>query len=570
MESDTALLDESRKGGKHYDSSCMIPSFIAGVLGVMLIGAIIGLIVMASAAGNNSCDKPTFSSSAAPIPPSSSSAQFSSSSASPYPPTTFEEYTAEALIRVCDSFNWHCVTGSKVMLYSFGPGKYGTDQYDDNGINVTIRQYSLNEDKTIVACQMVGTHGNCFNRTIGSNSIVFSTDGLSLAAKSQPCYSLYPKLQELLPNRSLDMCDFYVGGNILLPEMNGDAIYEIMVESDTGYPVAETVKDFQSAVTQSTLYASFVPGKPQDESSLQPFPNTPVYDLRDGGGNEQATFSKKDDASIDVPFQDIIRRSIIRSKLHLPLELPTASFSSNVVRRTVPRDVRDIPQQFDAREQWPECASIIGVITNQNPCGSCWAMSSAAVLADRMCISGNSAGQLSPQYLVYCGKETYGCQGGTVPTVWKQLVEQGTVTEECVPFTARNGACPARCKDGSPINDTMIFRAAGVVVPWDETPEGRVAAIQTEIMTNGSVQANFQVFDNFYTYSGGVYQRTTSSKIVGGHAVRIIGWGTTEDNVDYWIVANSWSIDWGEGGFFRILRGNNECNIEDVVLAGTV
>ena len=36
----------------------------------------------------------------------------------------------------------------------------------------------------------------------------------------------------------------------------------------------------------------------------------------------------------------------------------------------------------------------------------------------------------------------------------------------------------------------------------------------------------------------------------------------------YWLVANSWSPHWGEKGFFKILRGANECGIETTPAAG--
>ena len=38
----------------------------------------------------------------------------------------------------------------------------------------------------------------------------------------------------------------------------------------------------------------------------------------------------------------------------------------------------------------------------------------------------------------------------------------------------------------------------------------------------------------------------------GGHAVKIVGWGVTEDanKTPYWIVANSWGPSWGLGGYF--------------------
>ena len=44
----------------------------------------------------------------------------------------------------------------------------------------------------------------------------------------------------------------------------------------------------------------------------------------------------------------------------------------------------------------------------------------------------------------------------------------------------------------------------------------------------------------------GVYKHTTG-KALGGHAIKIMGWGT-ESGDDYWLVANSWNPDWGNQG----------------------
>ena len=82
---------------------------------------------------------------------------------------------------------------------------------------------------------------------------------------------------------------------------------------------------------------------------------------------------------------------------------------------------------------------------------------------------------------------------------------------------------------------------------------------------------------------------------LGGHAVKMIGWGV-DNGVPYWLVANSWNTDWAENGnkndliyfwnqeknthlikfivhilgFFRILRGKDECGIESGVVAGLI
>jgi cathepsin B len=60
-----------------------------------------------------------------------------------------------------------------------------------------------------------------------------------------------------------------------------------------------------------------------------------------------------------------------------------------------------------------------------------------------------------------------------------------------------------------------------------------------------------------------------TGKNLGGHAIKMIGWGV-ENGTPYWLCMNSWNKSWGEEGLFKILRGSNECGIEDSVVAGDV
>jgi hypothetical protein len=44
--------------------------------------------------------------------------------------------------------------------------------------------------------------------------------------------------------------------------------------------------------------------------------------------------------------------------------------------------------------------------------------------------------------------------------------------------------------------------------------------------------------------------------------VVLSGYGS-EDGVDFWLVRNSWGEDWGEAGYFRVQRGQDDkpCNL---------
>ena len=76
------------------------------------------------------------------------------------------------------------------------------------------------------------------------------------------------------------------------------------------------------------------------------------------------------------------------------------------------------------------------------------------------------------------------------------------------------------------------------------------------------------MYSDFQQYRGGVYRRSAAGKgPEGAHAVKVVGWGV-DGGTRYWQVANSWSPSWGEQGFFRIARGNNECGIETTPAAG--
>ena len=213
----------------------------------------------------------------------------------------------------------------------------------------------------------------------------------------------------------------------------------------------------------------------------------------------------------------------------------------------------NIPEAFDTRLHWPDC---ITPIRNQEQCGSCWAFSSATALSDRFCIAskGEIKIVLSPQYLVSCDKNERECKGGFLDDTWAFLEKQGVVSDKCFPYKSGNGTFLPTC------TNFVLYK----VVKGSSKEITCSLQMQKEIMTNGPVQTGFLVYEDFMHYKSGVYKYTQGRKL-GGHAVRVIGWGK-QDDVNYWIAANTWGSLWGENGFFRIAFG--ECLFEANGYAG--
>ena len=54
---------------------------------------------------------------------------------------------------------------------------------------------------------------------------------------------------------------------------------------------------------------------------------------------------------------------------------------------------------------------------------------------------------------------------------------------------------------------------------------GSALQMQLELLRAGPGVASFDVYDDFYSYASGVYVRSGTAKLIGAHAVTLIGWG---------------------------------------------
>jgi len=234
------------------------------------------------------------------------------------------------------------------------------------------------------------------------------------------------------------------------------------------------------------------------------------------------------------------------------------------LRSRSPKHATAVPVSFDSRKQWPHC---IHPVRNQAQCGSCWAFGASESFSDRLCIATKNATNvvLSPQWIVSCDTTDYGCQGGYLQNAWEFMANTGVVVDSCDPYTSQDGnvaPCPSACSNGQPLSK-MYKVDANTIQTLTDMP-----SIQQSMMTNGPVEAAFSVYQDFFSYTSGVYVHT-SGGLMGGHAIKMVGWGVdSSTKQDYWIVYNSWGTSWGMNGLFWILRGVDECGIESNVVVG--
>jgi hypothetical protein len=88
--------------------------------------------------------------------------------------------------------------------------------------------------------------------------------------------------------------------------------------------------------------------------------------------------------------------------------------------------------------------------------------------------------------------------------------------------------------------------------------EGNQIDIREAVVTGGplsiAIEADSRVFQ---LYTGGVINSPTCGTQLD-HGVLLVGYGEEEDGLLYWRIKNSWGVEWGERGYFRLARSLRE------------
>ncbi|KAI0978887.1 hypothetical protein GJ496_001270 [Pomphorhynchus laevis] len=202
--------------------------------------------------------------------------------------------------------------------------------------------------------------------------------------------------------------------------------------------------------------------------------------------------------------------------------------------------------------------SILTPIVDQDKTKSCYAFCAADALSSLNTLANRRLVQVSAQELIDCTDAfgNFGINGGSMDTCFQYVNEvKGLSAMKNYKFTASNNQCQSN-----------ITRVDIPIESITYINEGNDDDLMDALINVGPIAVAIDANSpKFMSYRKGVYSNDLCSAENINHAVLLVGFGETEFNDEiyrYWIIKNSWTQNWGEGGYGKILRNyNNTCGI---------
>ncbi|XP_057948257.1 ervatamin-B-like [Malania oleifera] len=202
--------------------------------------------------------------------------------------------------------------------------------------------------------------------------------------------------------------------------------------------------------------------------------------------------------------------------------------------------VTDVPSSLDWRER-----GAVTSVKNQDQCGSCWAFSAVASMEGIIKLKTNKLISLSEQQLIDCNRYemSRGCEGGWMDDAFNYVLQnQGLSSLETYPYRGYDGYC----------NIQRAASPSAKISGYEDVPSNNETALLNAVAhqpVSVIVDASGYYFKH---YTSGIFSGPCGTK--QNHAVAIVGYGADENGIKYWLIKNSWSENWGENGYMRLLR----------------
>jgi len=229
----------------------------------------------------------------------------------------------------------------------------------------------------------------------------------------------------------------------------------------------------------------------------------------------------------------------------------------------------NLPRNFDWRNRHGK--NWLTEVYDQGYCGSCWAFTVAGAVeaVANLYFNQQLNLNLSEQHLVSCAEEK-GCCGSTIINAKTFYEVEGITTEDCFyyqedkknfppdycsPFSSYSkmeASCIQKCTKWR--NFLVKSKKPGEYYNAKDFGDDYFEKVKEALIKNGPLIAG-----TFGCFGGGGWD---------GHAMVMVGYDTTPQNLPIFIFKNSWGKDWGEKGYAKINPYAPLCAIDEVVSIG--
>jgi cathepsin L len=215
------------------------------------------------------------------------------------------------------------------------------------------------------------------------------------------------------------------------------------------------------------------------------------------------------------------------------------------------RELED--RQVDWRDK-----NVVTAVKDQGNCGSCWSFASAEVVESYYALLTGQLSALSQQQILDCTPNpnscggTGGCGGGTAELAFARIMQLGGLsTEWTYPYVSYSGSSQ-KCRFGA---NTPPFAN---ISAYFTLPQNEYAPLLEHVANKGPIAISVDA-SAWSSYESGVFDGCNQTDPDLDHAVMLVGYGVdATSNLPYWLVRNSWSSKWGEAGYIRLLRQNDQ------------
>jgi len=172
-------------------------------------------------------------------------------------------------------------------------------------------------------------------------------------------------------------------------------------------------------------------------------------------------------------------------------------------------------------------------------------------------------------HVLKCNYYNQGCEGGYSYLLGKFYKEFEVIPGDCY----ARAYCGNVCKDLGYKKGKLNIKVSEYYYVGDYYGYSNENNLYEELKENGPITISLSPNYLFQTYRSGIFDgdNETFRKLKlkepewqrVDHSVVLVGYGV-ENDIEYWLLQNSWGISFGEYGYMKVRKGKNLMNIESL------